>query len=196
MIIWKYDKNGNLIGEIGKKNLKKDIPGFIIPSPYFDVNIDPDGFLWTANTGRHSLENYTSDGSFRTSWGNPSMELEGFAGCCNPSHFAILKNGSFVTSEKGIAFCTSGPKKAHRVVRLMLLLPSQFMILILIWQWTQNKEYILLIIRKKQLESFQKSKNITMNNEKQNRREFIISSTRKTLIGGLSLFGFYAGIDY
>ena len=103
LIIWKYDKNGNLIGEIGKKNLKKDIPGFIIPSPYFDVNIDPDGFLWTANTGRHSLENYTSDGSFRTSWGNPSMELEGFAGCCNPSHFAILKNGSFVTSEKGIA---------------------------------------------------------------------------------------------
>ena len=31
------------------------------------------------------------------------MEIEGFAGCCNPSHFVILENGSFVTAEKGIA---------------------------------------------------------------------------------------------
>ena len=30
------------------------------------------------------------------------MEIEGFCGCCNPSHFAILEDGSFVTSEKGI----------------------------------------------------------------------------------------------
>jgi hypothetical protein len=31
------------------------------------------------------------------------MEIEGFCGCCNPSHFAFLEDGSFVTSEKGIA---------------------------------------------------------------------------------------------
>jgi hypothetical protein len=31
------------------------------------------------------------------------MEIEGFSGCCNPSHFAILEDGSFVTSEKGLA---------------------------------------------------------------------------------------------
>jgi hypothetical protein len=30
------------------------------------------------------------------------MEIEGFCGCCNPSHFAIREDGSFVTSEKGI----------------------------------------------------------------------------------------------
>jgi hypothetical protein len=30
------------------------------------------------------------------------MEIEGFCGCCNPSHFVILDDGSFVTSEKGI----------------------------------------------------------------------------------------------
>ena len=103
LVIWKYDRVGNIIGEIGRRDVKKDIPGFIIPSPYFDVDIDPDGYLWAANTGRHSLENYTKDGSLRTSWGNPSMGVEGFAGCCNPSHFAILENGSFVTAEKGIA---------------------------------------------------------------------------------------------
>jgi len=74
----------------------------VIPSPYFDVAVDPDGFLWAANTGRHSLENYTREGKLRSSWGEFSMEIEGFCGCCNPSHFAILEDGSFVTSEKGI----------------------------------------------------------------------------------------------
>jgi len=101
-IVWKCDKNGNLLGRIGEKNEAKDIPGFVIPSPYFDVAIDPDGFLWAANTGRHSLENYTTDGDLRSSWGEYSMEIDGFCGCCNPSHFMILDDGSFVTSEKGI----------------------------------------------------------------------------------------------
>ena len=102
-IVWKFDKSGNRLIRIGEKNEAKDIPGFIIPSPFFDVAIDPDGFLWVANTGRHSVENYTEDGDFRTSWGEFSMEIDGFCGCCNPSHFSILEEGSFVTSEKGIA---------------------------------------------------------------------------------------------
>jgi len=103
LVVWKYDNQGNRIAEIGRKNEKKDIPGFIIPSPYFDVEIDSDGLLWVANTGRHSLENYSKDGGFRSKWGEPSMAVEGFAGCCNPSHFTMLEDGSFVTAEKGIA---------------------------------------------------------------------------------------------
>jgi len=102
-IVWKFDKSGTRLQRIGDKNEAKDVPGFIIPSPYFDVAIDPDGFLWAANTGRHSLENYTVDGNFRTSWGEFGMEIQGFSGCCNPSHFVILEDGSFVTSEKGLA---------------------------------------------------------------------------------------------
>lgn len=102
-IVWKFDKSGNRLKRIGEKNEAKDIPGFVIPSPFFDVAIDPDGFLWVANTGRHSLENYTEEGGLRSSWGKFSMEIEGFCGCCNPSHFVILDDGSFVTSEKGIA---------------------------------------------------------------------------------------------
>ncbi len=101
-IVWKFDKSGNRLKRIGEKNEAKDIPGFVIPSPFFDVAIDPDGFLWVANTGRHSLENYTEEGDLRSSWGEFSMEIEGFCGCCNPSHFVILDDGSFVTSEKGI----------------------------------------------------------------------------------------------
>ena len=103
LIVWKFNKSGNRLKRIGEKDEARDVPGFIIPSPFFDVAMDPDGFLWVANTGRHSLENYTQDGGFRTSWGEFSMEIEGFCGCCNPSHFAILEDGSFVTSEKGIA---------------------------------------------------------------------------------------------
>ena len=64
-IVWKYDKSGNLLKRIGEKDSRRDIPGFIIPSPYFDVAIDPDGFLWVVNPGRHSLENYTLEGCFQ-----------------------------------------------------------------------------------------------------------------------------------
>ncbi len=101
-IVWKFDKSGTRLQRIGEKNEAKDIPGFIIPSPYFDIGIDPDGFLWAANTGRHSLENYTLEGDFRSFWGKSSMQIDGFSGCCNPTHFVILDDGWFVTSEKGI----------------------------------------------------------------------------------------------
>lgn len=101
-IVWKFDKSGARLQRIGDKDESRDIPGFIIPSPYFDVAVDSDGFLWAADTGRHSLENYTVDGRFRTSWGKFSMDIQGFCGCCNPIHFALLEDDSFVTSEKGI----------------------------------------------------------------------------------------------
>jgi hypothetical protein len=101
-IVWKLSKSGDKQARIGEKNKAKDIPGFVIPSPYFDVALDPDGFLWVVNPGRHSLENYTKEGNLRTSWGEYSMKIEDFCGCCNPTHITILDDGSFVTSEKGI----------------------------------------------------------------------------------------------
>jgi hypothetical protein len=101
-VVWRFDKSGNRGIRIGDGDPAKDIPGFVIPSAYFDVAVDPDGFLWVADTGRHSMENYTLDGGMRSSWGEFSMDIEGFCGCCNPSHFSILENGWFVTSEKGI----------------------------------------------------------------------------------------------
>ena len=30
------------------------------------------------------------------------MNIDGFSGCCNPAHMAILSDNSFVTSEKGL----------------------------------------------------------------------------------------------
>jgi hypothetical protein len=52
--------------------------------------------------GRHRICAFTDGGDLEITWGEPSFELEGFSGCCNPSHLAMLPDGRFVTSEKGI----------------------------------------------------------------------------------------------
>ncbi len=102
-VVWRFNKEGDMLGEIGRKDQSRSIPGLIVPSHYMDVAIDKLGALWVVNPGRQSIENYTAEGELRTSWGKASMGLMGFCGCCNPTHIAIMANGSFVTSEKGIA---------------------------------------------------------------------------------------------
>lgn len=101
-IVYHCNAKGQILLRIGEMSVEKGVPGYIIPSPYFDVAIDDNGFLWAANTGQHSLENYNKDGSLRTSWGKASTSIDGFCGCCNPAQFAILSDNSFITSEKGI----------------------------------------------------------------------------------------------
>ncbi len=101
-IVYRYDHNGNLINEIGRKNDAKGILGFKIPSPYFDLLLGNYGELWVVNPGRHRFERYNEEGDLISSWQKSSMGLDGFSGCCNPSNIAMLSNGSFVTSEKGI----------------------------------------------------------------------------------------------
>jgi hypothetical protein len=101
-VVLKYDQSGNLQSEIGRKDTIHGINGFILPSLYLDVATGPGEDLWVNNTGRHLLQNFSEDGKLNTSWGEPSIMLEGFAGCCNPVHFAILPDGCFVTYEKGM----------------------------------------------------------------------------------------------
>jgi len=101
-IILRYDKSGKLKTNIGKRNPDKGITGFIVPSPYFDVAIASDGLLWVVNPGLHKIEAYTYDGDLQASWGETSIEIKGFSGCCNPVNIAILPDGKFVTCEKGI----------------------------------------------------------------------------------------------
>lgn len=101
-IVYQYDLKGQLIKEIGKKDSLTGAPGFIIPSQYFDLLIGTQGKLWVVNPGRHAFENYDFNGNLISSWERTSMQLEGFSGCCNPSHIALLSDGSFVTSEKGL----------------------------------------------------------------------------------------------
>jgi hypothetical protein len=101
-VVYRYDKKGNLLNTIGLKDPATGVPGFIIPSPYFDLGISHDGNLWVVNPGRHSFEKYTFEGKLISSWSKASMAMEGFCGCCNPSNFAMLNDSLFVTSEKGI----------------------------------------------------------------------------------------------
>ncbi len=101
-IVLRCDTAGSLIKNIGQKNENKNIPGFVIPSPYFDLAVASDGLLRVVNPGRHRIEAYTVDGDLEFSWGEFSSDLKGFCGCCNPVNFAILEDGSFVTCEKGI----------------------------------------------------------------------------------------------
>jgi len=102
-IVVRYDKQGKLINLIGGKNSDKNIPGFVVPSPYFDLALAPDGLLRVVNPGRHRIEAYTPDGHLEFWWGNFSTAIEGFCGCCNPVNFALLNNDEgFVTCEKGL----------------------------------------------------------------------------------------------
>ena len=101
-IVYQCNTNGQILSKIGEKDGPKEVPGYVIPSPYFDLALDDNHFLWVVNPGRHSLENYNPDGSMRTSWGVASFKIDGFSGCCNPAHMAIMADNSFITSEKGI----------------------------------------------------------------------------------------------
>jgi len=101
-VILRYDRSGKLIRRIGEKDRERNIPGFIIPSPFFDVEMARDGLLRVNNPGRHRVEIYTLDGDFEGSWGTFSTGIAGFCGCCNPINFALLPDGRFVTCEKGL----------------------------------------------------------------------------------------------
>jgi hypothetical protein len=100
--ILKYSYNGGPAMEFGKKDSITRAPGFIIPSLYFDIACGGFNDVWVVNPGWLHLENYTNTGYFRSSWGKASFENNGFTGCCNPAHMALLPDGSFVTYEKGV----------------------------------------------------------------------------------------------
>ncbi|MBN2181212.1 MAG: hypothetical protein JW715_04800 [Sedimentisphaerales bacterium] len=108
-IVWRYDTKGTMLNRIGEKDADRNIAGFVIPSPYFDLAVGRDGLLRVVNPGVHRIEAYTFEGDLEFSWGEFSSDVKGFCGCCNPVNFAILPGGdpagaddSFVTCEKGL----------------------------------------------------------------------------------------------
>jgi hypothetical protein len=102
-IILRYDLTGKIVGRIGAKHPERNTPGFVVPSPFLDVKLHPDGLLRVNNPGRHRFEAYTLEGEFAAAWGTPSAALRGFCGCCNPIGLALLPDGRTVTCEKGLA---------------------------------------------------------------------------------------------
>jgi hypothetical protein len=96
-----FDETGRKKTEIGGQTEKDSKHGFIVPSAYFDLATNNDE-LWVVNPGKHQFQQYTLDGRLLGFWEKTSLKIDGFSGCCNPSHFCFLPNGDFVTSEKGI----------------------------------------------------------------------------------------------
>ena len=73
---------------------------FVIPSPYFDVDLD-NNLLYAANTGYRRVETWSLDGRKLSEFGEAGTAPGAFCGCCNPAHFSSIPQG-FVTAEKGI----------------------------------------------------------------------------------------------
>lgn len=101
-VVVRYDPAGRITGRIGERNAESRSPGFIVPSPFFDVELAPDGLLRVSNPGRHCVEAYTFSGDLEFSWGRPGAGIENFCGCCNPINLALMRDGRVVTFEKGI----------------------------------------------------------------------------------------------
>jgi hypothetical protein len=101
-VVVRFDLSGKQLGLIGKKDPARNILGFVVPSPYFEVDVGPDGLVWAVNPAHHRIEAYTFEGDPRAAWGQTANSLEGFCGCCNPIHFTRLADGRFVTAEKGL----------------------------------------------------------------------------------------------
>lgn len=101
-VVLVFDRGGKLLAEIGRRDEKRGMPGFVVPSPYFDLAPTADGRLRVTNPGAHRVEIYTLGGELLSYWGKASgADLAGFTGCCNPSHLAVLPYGGTVTAEKG-----------------------------------------------------------------------------------------------
>jgi hypothetical protein len=61
--------------------------------------------LYITNPGKHRIEVFTQNGMYKPelSWGEPSGNLGGFVGCCNPIGVAVLNDGRILTVEKSIS---------------------------------------------------------------------------------------------
>ena len=98
--VLRCDGDGNIVGRIGRDGDPND--WILLRSPHFDVAVGPEGLLWITNPGRLRVEAYTFEGERKASWGEPTMDIGGFSGCCNPKDIAFLPDGNIVTSEKGL----------------------------------------------------------------------------------------------
>lgn len=101
-VVWRYDLKGDQIGKIGAADPARQSPGFAIPARDFDVVVAAEDLLYVVNPGRLQIVAFTFAGDRGAAWGRADSSIEGFFGCCNPAHLALLPDGRIVTSEKGI----------------------------------------------------------------------------------------------
>ena len=100
--VYHYDRGGALQNTINKRDVEKDIPGFSVPSHYFDVAFDPMDSLWIVHPGKLGVENYRYDGTLLSAWYQPGFKPDQFPGCCNPAHIAFTGKSGLIAAQKGI----------------------------------------------------------------------------------------------
>jgi len=100
-LVWHLDFDGRLVSQIDGGAAANATTGFIMPSPYFDVATQAET-VWITNPGQQRVEAYDATGKLQRQWGRAGTATEDFCGCCNPSHLALMPDGRFVTSEKGM----------------------------------------------------------------------------------------------
>lgn len=97
-----FDATGNVLGTIGEADPERQMPGFVVPSGYLDLAIGPDKMLHVVNPGMRRIEAYNFQGELQSYWGRAGSAWPAFFGCCNPAYLAVMPDGRFVTSEKGL----------------------------------------------------------------------------------------------
>ncbi len=101
-VVHHVDFQGEFIGQLAQRDRDRGILGLVVPSPYLDVAWGSDGQLRVVNPGAHRVEYYRPSGDLEFFWGKAGLGKDGFCGCCNPAHIALLPDGSTVTLEKGL----------------------------------------------------------------------------------------------
>jgi hypothetical protein len=99
--IRRYDSTGRQLGEIGTQNKTRT---FILPNRSLDFDVDANGVVRAADSGRHRVSAWKLDGSPLGHFGKfGQRNPEDFVGCCNPVNLALTPNGEIVTAEKANA---------------------------------------------------------------------------------------------
>ena len=102
-VVWKYQVDGKRIGRFDlSSESSAGQGGFAVPSKQFDVVVAAEDLLYVTNPGKLQVVAMTFAGDYGGAWGRASTSLDGFFGCCNPTHLAMLPDGRLVTCEKGV----------------------------------------------------------------------------------------------
>lgn len=95
--------DGDVAVRFGDKDEASHYPGLVVPSPHLSLAPAQNGQIFVTNPGQHRVETHAStSGECISFWGTAANTLDSFCGCCNPTDIAVLPDGRFVTSEKGI----------------------------------------------------------------------------------------------
>jgi hypothetical protein len=94
-VVWRIETNGETVSRIAPKSGE-----FKVSKAFFPITWN-NGRLIVAEPGRHRVLSFDATGKQLDRWGTHSRKAEGFAGCCNPVGVAQMRDGTFVTAERG-----------------------------------------------------------------------------------------------